>query len=121
MSQPTKLKEVGELKSVLTLDMEMQSLEFPSFFWSYFSPVFPPFAPSLQFGMVMCILYHYMLEVCDMFFILFYRRLQLDYMNLRSDFELWTLNIVEAVIDIGTFGVRLNVLLQVYGPGSGMW
>ena len=30
-------------------------------------------------------------------------------MNLRTDFELWTFNIVEAAIDYGTFEVELNV------------
>jgi hypothetical protein len=30
-------------------------------------------------------------------------------MNLRRDFELWTINIVETVIDYRTFEVGLNV------------
>ena len=30
-------------------------------------------------------------------------------MNLRKDFELWTFNIVETVIDYGTFEVGLSV------------
>jgi hypothetical protein len=30
-------------------------------------------------------------------------------MNLRRDLELWTFNIVDGVIDYGTFDVRLNL------------
>jgi hypothetical protein len=30
-------------------------------------------------------------------------------MNLRKDFELWIFNIVETIVDIGTFEVGLDV------------
>ena len=30
-------------------------------------------------------------------------------MNLKRDFELWTFNIVETVVDYGTFEVGINV------------
>ena len=40
----------------------------PAGFWSCFGPVFSRFVPLLSFGMVMYILCHYMLEVCDLLF-----------------------------------------------------
>ena len=64
----TKLKEVGGLKSILTSDMEMQSLEF---LYLTFSLAFVQYLltmiPSLQFGMVMYIRYPLYI-VCDLFF-----------------------------------------------------
>ena len=57
---------------------------------------------SLCFGVILYILCHCMLEICDLFLILIFRGLQLrDYMNLRRNFEL--LYIVETVIDYGDF------------------
>lgn len=58
----------GNLKSVLTSDMEMQSLEFAQLVFGltlvqYFLTMFP----FLHFGVVMYILCHYMLQVCDLF------------------------------------------------------
>ena len=41
--QSTKLKGVGDLKSVLTSDMEMQSLVSPDGFWSCCGPHYAPF------------------------------------------------------------------------------
>jgi hypothetical protein len=48
--------------------------------------------PSLHFEMVIYILCHCILGICDLVSLLwFYRRLQLkDCINLRRDFELWT-------------------------------
>ena len=44
--QPTKLNGVRDLKSILTSDMEMQTLEFAQLvFSSCFGPVFPHYAP----------------------------------------------------------------------------
>ena len=54
--QLTKLNGVGDLKSVLTADMEMQFGVSPVGFQSCFSPVFPHYAPLLHFGMVTLIL-----------------------------------------------------------------
>ena len=55
--------------------------------------------------------YSVTLEACTrLFWFLFYKGLQLsDWMNLRRNFELWTYNTVETVIDYGTFEVGLNV------------
>ena len=67
MLQSTKLKEVGDLKSILTSDMEMQCLEFAGFGCAldqYFLTV----CPSIPFGMVMHILCQCMLEVCGLDF-----------------------------------------------------
>ena len=47
--QSTKLKGVGDLKRVLTSDMEMQSLVSPDGFQSCFGPVFPHYAPFPMF------------------------------------------------------------------------
>lgn len=67
--QSTKLTGVGDLKSVLTSDMEMQSLEFVQLIFSLtLVQYFLTMPPSLCFGMVMNILCHYMLEVCDLYF-----------------------------------------------------
>ena len=62
---------VGVLKSVLTSDLEMQSLEFAQMVFGlalvqYFFTMFS----SLHFRKVMYILHHYMLEVYDLFLIL---------------------------------------------------
>ena len=65
--QSTQLKEVGDLKSILTSDMEIQNLEcvklvFRLALVHYFLTILP----FLHFGMVMYILVHYMLEVCNL-------------------------------------------------------
>jgi hypothetical protein len=65
--QSTKLKGVGDLKSTLTTDMEMQS-------WGFFQLVFGlsmvqhflTMIPLLPFEMKMYILWHFMLEVCGL-------------------------------------------------------
>ena len=69
MLQSTKLKGIGDLKSVLTSDMELQSLEFAQLVFGlvlvqYFLTVFP----SLHFGMVMYILCHHVLKGRDLLF-----------------------------------------------------
>ena len=54
--------------NTLTPDMELQNLNFlclsSVFVWSSISSLFP----FLPFGMVMYILCHYMLEVCELLF-----------------------------------------------------
>lgn len=65
----TKLEEMGDLKTPLTSDIQMQELEFSLIefalvFFQYLLTM-PPF---LLFGMVMYILCHHMLEVSNMFF-----------------------------------------------------
>lgn len=70
MLQSTKLKGVGDLKSALTSDMEMLSLEFAQLVFSlalvqYFLTVLL----FLCFITVMYTLCHYMLEVCDLAFL----------------------------------------------------
>jgi hypothetical protein len=67
--QSTKLKGIRELKSALTSDMEMQSLEFTQMVFSlalvqYFLTMIPLF----PFEIVMYILLHCMWEVCDLIF-----------------------------------------------------
>jgi hypothetical protein len=67
----TKMEGIGELKYALTSDMETQSLEFSQLVFSLaLVQYFFTMLPSLSFGTVMYILCHYMLEVCDLFFIL---------------------------------------------------
>lgn len=61
------MKGVADLKSVLTSDTEMQRLKLAQL---VFGPVFSHYAPFLCFEIVMHILYHHMLEVCDLFLIL---------------------------------------------------
>ena len=64
-----KAKRSWRSEEELVSDMEMQSLEFSPLVFHlalvlYFFAIFS----SLHFGMVMYILYHYMLEVCDLLF-----------------------------------------------------
>ena len=70
MLQSTKLKEVGYLKSTLTSDMEMQSLEFAQLVFSLaLVQYFLPMLPFLPFQLVMYILCHCMLKVCDLLYL----------------------------------------------------
>lgn len=62
-----KLKTVGNLKSALPSDMKMQNLLVFSLALVQYFLIMLPF---LSFGMVMCILCHYILEVWDFFFYL---------------------------------------------------
>jgi hypothetical protein len=60
--QSAKLKGVGELKNILTSDMEMQSLEFAQLgFGLPLVQYFLTMLPFPHFGTVMHILCHYML------------------------------------------------------------
>ena len=64
--QSTKLKGVGDLKSHQTLEkqnLESVQLIFCLALFQYFLIILP----FIPFGMVMYILCHYMLEVCDLF------------------------------------------------------
>ena len=76
MLQSTKLKGVGDLKSTLKSDMEMQTLEFPQLM---FSPVlvqhFLAMVPFIAFGTVMSILSYCMLEVYNLLFVLILQRI----------------------------------------------
>lgn len=79
MLRTTKLKEVGDLKSTLTSDRKMQSLECTQLV-SRFVLVQYFLFQCLAFGIVMYILCHCMLEVSDLVF---------DFtVSLRKDFEL---------------------------------
>ncbi|EGW10137.1 hypothetical protein I79_024307 [Cricetulus griseus] len=64
--QSMKLKGVGDLKSILTTDTEMQSLEFTQLIFGL--SLIPYFLIMFPFGMVMYILCHCILEVCDLLF-----------------------------------------------------
>ena len=69
MLKSIKLKGVGDLKRTLTSDMKIQDLEFVLLAFSlelvlYFLTILP----FLSFGMVLNILSHCMLEVCDLLF-----------------------------------------------------
>ena len=65
----TKIKGLGHLKSILTSDIKMQNLEFDQLgFDLTLVQCFLTMLPSLCFQMVMYILCHYMLEVCDIFY-----------------------------------------------------
>jgi hypothetical protein len=67
--QSTKLKEVGDLKSVLTSDMEAESLEFAQLvFGLVLIQCFLAMLSSLCFGIVMYTLWHDVFEVCDLLF-----------------------------------------------------
>ena len=71
----TKAERSGNLKSILTSHMEMESLEFAQLVCSLaLVQYFLTMLPSLHFGMVMYILCHYMLEVCDLLFDLDFHR-----------------------------------------------
>ena len=61
VQQSTKLKGVGDLKSALTSDMEMQSLEYAQL--ACFGPIFP-YHDILEWLCIFCT----MLEVCDLLF-----------------------------------------------------
>ena len=64
-----KEENTGDLKNILTSDMQPQSLEFFQLVFSLvFVQRFLTMIPSLHFVMVMYILCHYMLEVCDFLF-----------------------------------------------------
>ena len=70
MLQSTKLKGAGDLKSNLTSDMEMQTLETAHLvFGLALVGYFLPLLHFLTFGIVMYILCHYMLEACDLPFL----------------------------------------------------
>lgn len=67
----TKLKGVGDPKSAFDMDMEMQSLKFsPLLFGFDLVQYFFIMLSFLHFGMVMYILCHCILEVCNLLFIL---------------------------------------------------
>ena len=69
-SVSTKLNRVGALKSIETSDMEMQGLEFAQLVFSLaLIQYFLTMLPFLHFEMVMYILCHCMLQVCDLFFL----------------------------------------------------
>ena len=74
MLHSPKLKEVGDLKNILTSEMKMQSLGFTLLVFGLVLKVqyFITGLPSLHFGMVIYILCYCMLEVCHLlFFFLF--------------------------------------------------
>jgi hypothetical protein len=54
------------MKNILPSDVEIQRLEFAQLVFSL--ALVQYFLPSLQFGIMMYILCHCMLEVCDLFF-----------------------------------------------------
>lgn len=89
--QPTKLKGIGDLKSTLTSDMELQSLEFAQLAFDLALVLyFLSMLPSRLSGTVMCIQCHYVLESMWSAF-LFFGGFQLrNCMNLRRHFELQT-------------------------------
>jgi hypothetical protein len=60
------LKGVGDLRSTLTSDEEMQFGVCPAGFQSWFAQSFLTVFPSLPFRTVMNILCHCTLEVCDL-------------------------------------------------------
>jgi hypothetical protein len=67
--QSAKLKGLGDMKSTLTSDMEMQSLEFAQMIVGLaLVQYFLAFLPFLIFEMAMNILFHFMLEVCNLLF-----------------------------------------------------
>ena len=69
MLQSTKLKGAGDLKTALTSDIEMQSLEFAQLvFGLALVQYFLTMLPSLHFRMVMDTLCHFWLDVCDLTF-----------------------------------------------------
>ena len=70
--QSTKLEGCGDLKSILTSDMEMQSLEFAQMVFSLaLVQYFLTILPFLHLEQVIYIQCHYMLGVCDLFFFFF--------------------------------------------------
>ena len=70
MLQKTELKGAGDLKSILTLDLEIQSLKFAQLvFGLALFQYYLTFLPSLDFGMAMYNLCHYMLKYFDFDFI----------------------------------------------------
>lgn len=88
----TKLNQSRDLKSFLLSGMKMQCLEFAQLvFRLALFQYFLTMTPSLHSGMLLYILCHYMLEVCDMFLFLFYTDYIYETMNLRRDYKLCTL------------------------------
>ena len=88
MLQSTKLKGVRDLKGVLISDVEIQCLEFAPLVFGlawYFLTMFL----FLHFGMVMYILCHYMLEVCDLLFHFYFIGIR-DKSLYKSPKRLWT-------------------------------
>ena len=72
MVQSTKLNGVGDLKNILTSDMEMQSLEFAQLvFGLVLVQYFLTMIHFLHFEMVVCLQCHCMLEGCDLLFLKF--------------------------------------------------
>lgn len=67
MLQSTKLNGTADLESILTSDMEIKNLEISQLvFGLALIHYFLTMLPFLCFGMIMYILCHYMLEVCDL-------------------------------------------------------
>lgn len=102
MLESTKLNGIGNQKSILISDMELQSLEFAQLVFvlalvQYFLTILPP----LPFGMVMYILCHYKLEACNLFLILIlkeiivkrlhesHKRLNIGLLNIVETYRLW--------------------------------
>lgn len=66
MLQPTKLEAVRDVKIALILDTWIQNLEFALLVFSL--ALVQYFLTMLLLGMVMYILNHYMMELCDLLF-----------------------------------------------------
>lgn len=110
-------KEFVDLRSVLASDTEMQNWEFVLMI---LDPVLPHHTPSLLFGTVMDILWHWVLKLSDLLF-------HFDFTggyskeiatSLRRDLEL--LISVEAVIEYGDFEVGMSAFLHYNLPAS-LW
>lgn len=64
----SELKGAGDLKRVLTSDMEMQIWSLPAGFQACFGPVVPDYAPFLPSRMTGHTLCYFMLKVCHLLF-----------------------------------------------------
>ena len=85
--QSTKLIEAGDLNAGQTIARKCRVWGWPDVFGLALVQYFLAMIPCLCLGMIMYILSHYMMGVCDLFLVWFYRVLQLrDCLNLRRDF-----------------------------------
>lgn len=89
MLQPTKLEAVRDVKIALILDTWIQNLEFALLVFSL--ALVQYFLTMLLLGMVMYILNHYMMELCDLLF----------YFDFIGDHILKITRISEKILNLG--------------------
>ena len=117
MWQSTKLKEIRDLKSTFSSYMEMQRLEFARVdFVLALAQSFFTMLPFFPFGMVMHILCHHTLGVCDLLFEFDFTGTAVKRLPLVSE-ETLNLGLLNSVETINRL-LHYNMATTLWGPGS---